>query len=114
MKASKKLIESVDNVSNKFNPNTTSDYLGCKIRITRKQDPYKYVTNTGKQATKSARYWGYITYPDDTQETFEEMRGGAIARLCGIYVREEHDKKAKAKESGNVWEVARKYFRENK
>lgn len=113
MKASKKLVESVDHIANKFAPNTTINYLGCNIRITRKQEPYAYVTATGKKATKSARYWGYITYPDGTREDFASARGGAVARMCGIYVREEHEAKERAKESGSVWECARKFFREN-
>lgn len=113
MKASKKLVESVDHIANKFVVNTTCDYLGCKIHISRKQEPFSYVTATGKKATKSARYWGYITYPDGTREDFTSARGGAIARMCGIYVREEHDAKARAKETQSVWECARKFFREN-
>lgn len=114
MKPSKKLIESVDHIANKFNENTTVNYLGCNIHISRKQEPYKYVTTSGKQATKSARYFGYIIYPDGTREDFESARGGAIARMCGIYVREEHEAKARAKETESVWECARKFFRENK
>jgi hypothetical protein len=113
-KPSAKLEKSINDVANVFNENTTSNYLGCKIRITRKQEPFKYVTNTGKPATKSARYWGYIEYPNGEREEFANARGGAIARLCGIYVREEHEARERATKNGEIWECARKFFRENK
>lgn len=81
----------IDNVSNVFNVDTTVTYLDCEIKITRKQEPFKYVTKTGKQATKSARYWAIVTYPDGTTETFDKVRGGAIARACGLFVRYERN-----------------------
>lgn len=114
MKASKKLVESVTNVANQFEANTTVNYLGCKIRITYKQEPFKFVNGAGNMRTKSARYDGYVDFPNGERVTFEKMRGGAVARLCGVYVREEHEKKTEAEKNGSVWECARKYYREHK
>ena len=93
---------SIDNVANKFESNTRHLYLGCEITIIRKQEPFKYVTTNGKQATKSARYWGFITFPDGTKEDFKSARGGAIARACGVWVRPEHEAKEK---QGELYEV---------
>ena len=93
---------SIENVANKFEANTKHIYLGCEITILRKQDAYKYVTNNGKQATKSARYWGFITFPDGTKEDFKSARGGAIARACGCFVRYEHEDKER---QGDLYEV---------
>lgn len=86
-----KMFESIENVANKFENGAKVVYLGCEITIERKQDPFKYVTNNGKQATKSARYWGFITFPDGSIERFTSARGGAIARKCGCFVRYEHE-----------------------
>lgn len=89
------MANAIDNVANKFDAGTSHIYLGCTITILRKQEAFKYVTNNGKQATKSARYWGYITFPDGYREDFKSARGGAIARACGCYVRDEHEAKEK-------------------
>lgn len=102
MKAIDKMYESIENVANKFETNTKHVYLGCEITITYKAEPYKYVTNTGKQATKSARYDGFITFPDGDIKKFKSWRGGAIARECGLYVRPEHDDMVK---QGDLYEV---------
>lgn len=81
----------IDKVANRFEGGTTVVYLDCKIKITRKQEPFKYVTKNGTIATKSARYWAVVTYPDGTTETFSKARGGAIARACGLFVRYERN-----------------------
>lgn len=92
----------IENVANKFEEGATVIYLGCEIKVIRKQEPFKYVTNNGKQATKSARYWATVTYPDGTQEDFKSARGGAIARACGLFVRYERDDKNK---QGDLHEI---------
>ena len=92
----------IEKVANKFEEGTTVIYLGCTIKILRKQEPFKYVTNNGKQATKSARYWATVTYPDGTTEDFKSARGGAIARACGLFVRYERDDKDK---QGDLYEI---------
>lgn len=94
MKANEMEI-AIENVANKFEEGATVIYLGCEIKVIRKQEPFKYVTNNGKQATKSARYWAEVTYPDGTKEDFKSARGGAIARACGLFVRYERDDKNK-------------------
>lgn len=99
----------IDNVANKFQEGTTVVYLGCAIKVIRKQEPFKYVTNNGKQATKSARYWAQVTYPDGTQEDFKSARGGAIARACGLFVRYERDDRDK---QGELYEVTNRRNRE--
>lgn len=85
----------IENVANKFEEGATVVYLGCEIKVIRKQEPFKYVTNNGKQATKSARYWATVIYPDGKKEEFKSARGGAIARACGLFVRYERDDKNK-------------------
>lgn len=92
----------IDNVANIFEEGKTVIYLGCEIKVIRKQEPYKYVTTNGKQATKSARYWAVVTYPDGTTETFNKARGGAIARACGLFVRYERDDRNK---QGDLHEI---------
>lgn len=92
----------IENVANKFEEGSTVIYLGCEIKVIRKQEPFKYVTNNGKQATKSARYWATVTYPDGTKEDFKSARGGAIARACGLFVRYERDDKNK---QGDLHEI---------
>lgn len=67
-------------------------FNGCVITITDLTDPYRYVTKKGKQATKSARYWGTIQFPDGHKESFKKKRGGEIARETGFYVEDEQDK----------------------
>lgn len=101
MKANE-MYTAIDNVANKFEEGTKVAYLGCEIRIIRKQEPFKYVTNNGKQATKSARYWATVTYPDGTREDFKGARGGAIARACGLFVRYERDDRDK---QGELYEI---------
>lgn len=99
----------IDNVANKFDEGATVTYLGCEIKVIRKQEPFKYVTNNGKQATKSARYWATVTYPDGTQEDFKSARGGTIARACGLFVRYERDNRDK---QGDLYEVTNRRNRE--
>lgn len=82
--------ESIDNVASRYEIGQTIIF-GCLVNVVRIQEPFKYVTNTGKQATKSARYWGEITYPDGTKETFKSARGGAVSRACGFWSRKERD-----------------------
>ena len=96
------MCEAIEKVANKFEEGATVIYLGCEIKVIRKQEPFKYVTNNGKQATKSARYWATVTYPDGTQEDFKSARGGAIARACGLFVRYERDDKNK---QGDLHEI---------
>ena len=115
MRTSNEVRKAVEIVANKFNADEIpSNYMGCTIKVTSKQEPYKYTTNNNKPATMSARYWGVITYPDGTTREFKKQRGGAIARLCGVYVREEHEAKKQAEANGDVWECARRYYKENK
>lgn len=104
------MYEAIENVANKFEEGTTVIYLGCEIKVTRKQEPFKYVTNNGKQATKSARYWAVVTYPDGTQENFKSARGGAIARACGLFVRYERDDKNK---QGDLHEITNRRIKED-
>ena len=82
------LTKAIDNIANKFEKGANVDYLGCIITIEDKREPYKFINGAGNLRTKSARYTGYITYPNGNVEHFREARGGAIARMCGIYVRE--------------------------
>lgn len=100
----------IENVANKFEEGTTVIYLGCEIKVIRKQEPFKYVTNNGKQATKSARYWATVTYPDGTKEDFKSARGGAIARACGLFVRYERDDKNK---QGDLHEITNRRIKED-
>ena len=108
MKANE-MIVAIDKVANKFQEGATVVYFGCKIRIIRKQEPFKYVTNNGKQATKSARYWATVTYPDGTTENFKSARGGAIARACGLFVRYERNDRDK---QGDLYEITIRRNRE--
>jgi len=43
----------------------------------------------GTEATKCARYWGHITFPDGRRENFSRQRGGEIARSTGFAVTDE-------------------------
>ena len=70
----------------------TCIFNGCVITITDLTEPYRYITTTGRQATKSARYWGEIQFPDGHKENFKKKRGGEIARETGFYVEDEQDK----------------------
>ena len=47
-------------------------FNGCQIIITKRQDPYRYETGTGKPSTMSARFWGKIVFPTGEEENFEE------------------------------------------
>lgn len=64
-------------------------FNGCQIIITKRQDPYRYETGTGKPSTMSARFWGKIVFPTGEEENFEEERGGEIARRTGFAIKEE-------------------------
>lgn len=66
--------------------------FGCIINIERIDAPYKYITESGKQATMSARYHGYIITPTGERinlNTHAKRRGGWIARTCGLWVTKE-------------------------
>lgn len=64
-------------------------FNGCKVVITKRQDPYRYQTGTGKPSTKCARFWGKIVLPNGIEESFEEERGGEIARRTGFSIKDE-------------------------
>ena len=64
-------------------------FNGCKVVITKRQDPYRYETGTGKPSTMSARFWGKIVFPNGIEEPFEEERGGEIARRTGFSITDE-------------------------
>lgn len=64
-------------------------FNGCTITITKRQEPYAYVNGNGRNATKSARYWGKLTFPNGMEKNIDEERGGAIARATGFSVKEE-------------------------
>lgn len=109
-----KLIESVDKVRNVFAIGDIWNYVGCTIKITDKREPYTFINGAGNVRTKSARYDGSIKFPDGSVKPFRNLRGGAIARECGVYVIEENDRKKKATANGEIWECARKYYAENR
>ena len=75
-------------------------FNGCKVTISKRQEPYGYVNSNGKNATKSARYWGKIVFPNSVEKNFEEERGGAIARSTGFSVTTE---RALYKEQGDKY-----------
>lgn len=78
-------------VRNTFRIGTTI-LFGCSVVIDRIDAPYKYVTENGKSATMSARYYGYIINPDGERielNTHAKRRGGWIARYCGLWVSKE-------------------------
>ena len=64
-------------------------FNGCTIKISKRQDPYRYTTRNKKVATMSARYWGTIVFPNGSELTFENARGGEIARSTGFSITEE-------------------------
>lgn len=64
-------------------------FNGCTVTITKRQEPYGYDNCKGRHATKSARYWGKLTFPNGIEKRLEEERGGAIARATGFSVKEE-------------------------
>lgn len=90
MKTQDFTTEAIDKVKSQFDLGKTFVFC-CEVNITRKNEAYQYETKTGKIATKSARYWGTITYPDGTQKEFKKARGGAISRDCGFWSRKERD-----------------------
>ena len=67
----------------------THTFNGCTIKVTKRQEPYRYTTGTGRRSTMSARYWGKIIYPDGLENIFEEVKGGEVARDTGFRLREE-------------------------
>jgi hypothetical protein len=75
-------------------------FNGCTVTISKRQEPYGYVNSNGKNATKSARYWGKIVFPNGVEKNFEEERGGAIARSTGFSVATE---RALYKEQGDKY-----------
>ena len=70
----------------------TCIFNGYEITITDLTEPYRYVTKTGRTATKSARYWGSIHFPDGREKIFNKKRAGEVARDTGFYVENEQDK----------------------
>lgn len=64
-------------------------FNGCTVTITKRQDPYRYQTKSGRESTKSARFWGKIVFPNGREEIFEEERGGEIARMTGFSLTKE-------------------------
>ena len=99
-------IKAVENVRNAFNKGETI-YMGCLVNITNVIEAHKYVTNTGKMATKSTRYYGTITTPDGEtinliKNNGDGWRGGEIGRFCGLYVRYERED---ADKQGDLWEI---------
>lgn len=78
-------------VRNAFEIGTTI-LFGCSVVIDRIDAPYKYVTENGKSATMSARYYGYIITPEGERidlNTHAKRRSGWIARYCGLWVSKE-------------------------
>lgn len=64
-------------------------FNGCNVNVIKRQEPYQYVTKTGTDATKSARYWGSVTFPNGVQTEFKNKRGGEVARATGFAVLDE-------------------------
>ena len=64
-------------------------FNGCTVKVTKRQEPYRYTTGSGRRSTMSARYWGKIIYPDGLENTFEEARGGEVARDTGFRLKDE-------------------------
>ena len=64
-------------------------FNGCTVTISKRQEPYGYVNANGRNATKSARYWGKFIFPNGVEHCFNEERGGAVARATGFSVKEE-------------------------
>ena len=77
----------------------TCIFNGCRITITDRTEPYRYVTRTGRTATKSARYWGVIHFPDGHEKCFNKKRGGEVARETVFFVEDEQGIYAKEGES---------------
>ena len=64
-------------------------FNGCNVKVIKRQEPYQYVTKTGTDATKSARYWGSVTFPNGVHTEFKNKRGGEVARVTGFAVTDE-------------------------
>lgn len=95
MKANDFTNVAIDKVKSQFDANEITIILGCTVYIHRKNEAYQYETQNGKIATMSARYWATVTYPDGTQEDFKKVKGGVIARACGLWTRKERDDRNK-------------------
>lgn len=67
-------------------------FNGCNVKVIQRKDPYNYTTRTGRPVTKSARYWGSFTFPNDIEQVFKNKRGGEIARATGFSVDKEQDR----------------------
>lgn len=67
-------------------------FNGCTVTITKREDPYGYVTGTGRPSTMSSRYWGKVTLCNGKEWYFEDERGGEIARKTGFYLKKERSK----------------------
>ena len=79
--------------------------MGCRVHIDRIDPAYQYIQDNGKPATMSARYHGYIEFPDGTRwvaNTHAKRRAGAYARECGLWVSKAHDAMSKL---GKLYEV---------
>lgn len=101
MKANDFTTVAIDKVKSQFEVGQEI-ILGCVIDVTRKQNAYQYIDKTGKMATMSARYWVTVTYPDGTKEDLKKVKGGVIARACGLWTRKERDDRNK---QGNLHKV---------
>lgn len=64
-------------------------FNGCQVEISKRQDPYRYKTSSGRTSTMSARFWGRIVFPNGVIDLFNEERGGEIARRTGFALTEE-------------------------
>ena len=64
-------------------------FNGCTVIISKRQEPYGYINGNGRNATKSARYWGKLVFPNGIETSFAEERGGAVARATGFSVKVE-------------------------
>lgn len=100
----------IDKVKSQFEANETVIILGCTVCISRKNEAYQYETQNGKIATMSARYWATVTYPDGTQEDFKKVKGGVIARACGLWTRKERDDKNK---QGDLHQIINRRIKED-
>jgi hypothetical protein len=67
-------------------------FNGCPATITKREDPYGYVTGTGRHSTMSSRYWGKVVLHNGKEEWFEDKRGGQIARRTGFFLKKERPK----------------------
>ena len=63
-------------------------FNGCTVTITKRQDPYGYVNGNGREATKSARYWGKFVFPNGVEKTFAEERGGAVVAAGAVVTKD--------------------------